>query len=349
MRIGLVADTFSVEKGTGIARYSAELLAGLPKWEIDSQSLDLSPPKLPFGEVINHAIRMPYLISKRAGDLELLHATSPICALGFPFIRKTKKIVTYHDLTSLLCQDISSAFHTRLFAPLFLQIGRFADRIIADSSQTKEEMIAHLGISGDKITVVNLGVDDKFTPMEKRAKSHYTIGYVGALNRRKRLDYLLRAFHLLKSNSNVPARLAICGSMQLEYTNLVKLIDRLGLSDDVEFRGFVAEKTLVETYNSFDIFVLPSEWEGFGLPILEAQRCGIPVIIREGTHIPREVSAACLKAKSEQDMANKIYQLLTDLDLKSQVTGKGLEYSRRFTWERTVRETASVYEETICA
>ena len=211
-------------------------------------------------------------------------------------------------------------------------------------------MIAHLGISGDKITVVNLGVDDMFTPMKKEPRGHRVIGYVGALSRRKRLDYLLKTFRLLKErHTETPIRLVICGSKRLEYPALVKLAAELDVSNDVEFRGFVEEDALVETYNSFDVFVLPSEWEGFGLPILEAQRCGVPVVVREGAHISREVSKFCLKARSEEDMADKIYQLLTNSDLGATTIEKGLEYSRRFTWENTVEDTLKVYEGSMCA
>jgi glycosyltransferase involved in cell wall biosynthesis len=246
----------------------------------------------------------------------------------------------------MLCQDTSAAFHTRLFAPLFLRAGRFADRILADSTQTKADIIAHLGIAENKITVVNLGVADKFAPMPKEPREHYVVGYVGSLSRRKRLDHLLRAFYLLKERlTETPVRLVICGSKRLEYPALVKLATEHDISRDVEFRGFVTEETLVETYNSFDVFVLPSEWEGFGLPILEAQKCGVPVVIRKGTHIPSEVSAACLQAESETDIADKIQRLFTDSDFRSTVIREGLEHSKQFTWEKTVRQVLAIYEE----
>ncbi len=173
MRVGLITDTSSIETGTGIARYSQELLAGLSGLRLDVRALRFSPPNIPLGSVINHALKMPFLISRQTDGFDLIHATHPICALGFPLIHRPKRIITYHDLTSLLCRDTSSAYHTRLFAPLFLRIGKFADRIIADSSQTREEIITHLGISGDKITAVNLGVDDRFTPTRKEDKGYY--------------------------------------------------------------------------------------------------------------------------------------------------------------------------------
>lgn len=348
MRISLIADTFSVERGTGIARYSQQLLTGLTGKGLSVEPIAPEPPNLPFGTALNHGLKMPYLVRTQARRFDLIHATSPITALGFPLIREPK-VVTYLDLVSLLCDKTSSAFHTRLFAPLFLRIGRFADKIIVISFQTKEEMIAHLGIRAEKITVVNLGISDRFAPRPREKRDSYVIGYVGALSRRKALPYLIGSISILRANHpEVSAQLVICGERNLEYNRLAQLATELGLSEVIQFKGSLPDDELVEAYNSFDVFVLPSEWEGFGLPILEAQRCGVPVIIREDAHIPEEVSKCCLKADSEEDMADKICQLLVDERLRQAMIEQGLEYSQEFTWERTVQETLGVYEEALC-
>jgi glycosyltransferase involved in cell wall biosynthesis len=345
MRVGLVADTFSVEKGTGIARYSRELLSGLTSSGVHVEPIAPSPPSLPFGMAINHALKMPFLVQRKAGRLDLIHATSPITALAFP-VAKEPKVVTYWDLVSLLCRNTSTAFHTRLFAPLFLRVGRFADAIIAASTQTKEEMVLHLGIPRDRISVVNPGIAEVFKPTSRPDRNHAVIGYVGAFNRRKGVDYLFRSFSVLRAEGlERRAKLVLCGGRALEYSALVQLAKDLDIDGDVEFRGFLGGESLLAAYNSFDVFVLPSEWEGFGFPILEAQRCGVPVIIRSDAHIPGEVSKCCLKASSEEDMADKIYELLTNAILRQSTIEEGLEYSQQFTWERTVRETVEVYEQ----
>lgn len=344
MRIALVADTFSVEKGTGIARYSQELRRGLTEHGLAVEPICPAPPDLPLGLAINHALKMPYVVRGSAGRFDLIHATSPITALSFPLIRQSK-VVTYWDLVSLLCNHTSSAFYARLSAPLFLRIGTFADAIIAASSQTKEEMIRHLGIPARKIAVVNPGIGQEFRPLGPRRRGQYVVGYVGTLNRRKGVDYLLRVFCSLKKRGlPLPAKLAVCSSRNLEYRALLKLAVDLGIDQDVEFRGFAAGERLVTAYNSFDVFVLPSEWEGFGFPILEAQRCGVPVIVREDAHIPAEVSMCCVKASSEQDMADKIHELLTKEDVRRETVDRGLEYTQRFTWDRTVLQTLEVYK-----
>jgi glycosyltransferase involved in cell wall biosynthesis len=347
MRIALIADTFSVERGTGIARYSEALRSGLAAHGMAVQTICPQPPTVPFGLAINHALKMPYAVRSKAAGFDIIHATSPITALAFPIVQRPK-VVTYLDLLSLLCDETSSAAHTRLFAPLFLRIGKFADRIIAISSQTKQELTQYLGLPAEKIVVVNLGIAEAFRPRPRMKTGHHVIGYVGALNRRKALPHLLRAVLILKvSHPELWARLVICGEKKHEYDALARLTRELGLEQIVEFRGSLTDQELVEAYNSFDVFVLPSEWEGFGLPILEAQRCGVPVVIREDAHIPREVQECCLKAASEQDMASKIYELLTNSNLRQPTIEQGLEHSRRFTWENTIRKTLQVYEQAL--
>lgn len=345
MRIGLVADTFSVEIGTGIARYSHELRRGLIDHGLWVETICPAPPKVPFGLAINHAVKMPYLVRRQAGRFDLIHSTSPITALAFPMVSKPK-VVTYHDLVSLLSRNASTALHTRLAAPFFLRIGKFADRIIANSSQTQQELVTDLGIPAEKITVIPWGVHSMFRARLRPRQDGPVVGYVGALNRRKGLAYLMRAMAiLLEGHPGLSAKLVICGQRSLEYRRLVDLAARLRLNRVIEFRGSVTDSELVNAYNSFDVFVLPSQWEGFGLPVLEAQRCGVPVIIREDAHIPAEVSTCCLRASSEQDMGDKIYQLLADQSLRRTVIERGLEYSRHFTWERTVEQTLKVYEQ----
>ncbi|RJS75271.1 glycosyltransferase family 1 protein [Methanophagales archaeon] len=349
MKVILIADDFSVETGTGIARYAKELLTGLSNKGIYVKLICVEPPKVPFGGTINHTFRLPYHVLKEANNFDLLHATSPASAFSFPLIEKAKKIVTYHDLTSFLCKEADFPLHARLFNPfVYKNLAKYSDRIIAVSTQTKEDLVNHLKIPIEKIAVVNLGVDEKFKPAEKEERDYFVIGYLGALAARKRVDYLIGAFYYLKKkHAEFEIKLCICGKKTQDYSKLVKLAKDLNLKldKDIELRGFVQDEKLVEVYNSFDVFVLPSGWEGFGIPILEAQRCGVPVIVRQNAYIPREVTKYCVKAKSEEDMARKIYELLTNSSLRDDIIKKGLEYSKQFTWGKTVSETIKVYEE----
>jgi glycosyltransferase involved in cell wall biosynthesis len=349
MRITLIADTFSVQEGTGVARYCRELLKGLTSQGLEMETIAPSAPDVPLGLAINHVLRMPYLARQAANQSDLIHASSPITALGFPAINKPK-VLTYHDLVSLMGGTTGTSALARLFAPLFLRMGHYADSVIANSSLTKRELTSHLGIPPTKIRVVHLGISDLFQQQPKEKGPAFVIGHVGALNPRKALPYLVRTVRILLDwHRELPIRLEICGSLTHDRGSLMELVTQLGLNHITRFKGGLTDEQLVAAYNSFDVFLLPSEWEGFGLPILEAQRCGVPVVVREDAHIPPEVSKHCMKAASEEDMAEKAYGLLTDTKLRESIIGRGLEYSQHFTWERAVQQTIQVYEQALAS
>ena len=343
MKVALIADSFQVEEGTGIARYASELLNGLIDKGIDVKPISIEPP-LKSGGIINHVVRLPYNVLKEIHDCDLVHFTSPATAFSIPFI-KIPKVTTYHDLTSILCKNCGVTFHTKISAPIIYRIvGMYSDFTIAISTQTKNEMIENLKIHSEKIQAIPLGIDPKYIHIEKN-NTFFTIGYLGALVKRKRIDYLLKCFSQLKIlHPDLNVRLVICGKKSPECLRLIELSKKLNIFEYVEYKGFVKESELVDVYNCFDIFIIPSDWEGFCLPLMECQKCGVPVIIREDAHIPEEVSKCCLKASSEEDMAEKVYQLLTNSELKRDIIKKGLIYSKQFTWERTAEDTINIYK-----
>lgn len=345
MKVGIITD--ELNDGSGIGRYVLELIQGLEKQKLSVEKISGKRAKGGYGDVINHVITLPYLSLIEKDSLDLLHAATPITALSFPIVTGVAKVITYHDLTSLLCKECGSAYHVKATARFYLKIGKFCDKIIAVSSQTKEELVKYFNFPENKITVINLGVDEKFKSFSKIRRGRFIVGYLGDLNIRKRIDYLVNAFKYLKdSHPKLNVFLFIYGK-GADLQRLGSIVGNLKLNNCVQFRGYVPENNLVEIYNSFDVFVMPSEWEGFCLPILEAQKCGVPVVIREDAHISEEVNRFCLKAKSEEDMADKIFQLFMNDGFREEIINKGLKYSKQFSWNKTVRETIKVYEEVL--
>ena len=350
-RVALIVDDFLVETA-GIPRYCSLLLNGLEERGIDVQTICTTAPTIPYGTALNHVLKLTWHILRRIDQFDIVHATCPITALSFPLIRK-RKVVTYHDNYSILGEERDVSAHARLLLPhVYRGIAAHSDKVIAHSTQTRQELMEELHIPDQKIAVINSGIDDRFVPLRPRGeKAWNTIGYLGGISSfRKRVDYLITAFsHLKHKHPEVKTRLVLCGDEGTRVAELRLLTESMSLSHEVEFTGQIPDEKLVETYNSFDVFVLPSEWEGFGFPILEAQRCGVPVIIREDARIPPEVAEGCLRAASEEDMADKIHDLLTNARLRQAVVDQGLEHSRKFTWDRTVQQTVDVYEELLAA
>ena len=112
----------------------------------------------------------------------------------------------------------------------------------------------------------------------------------------------------------------------------------------MEFRGFIPDEKIVETYNSFDIFVFPSKHEGFGIPIIEAHRCGLPVVILQDAKIPEEVKECTVRCSDQKDMIEKIYYLLADQKMLKKTVASLENYSKKFNWNNCCKETIKVYE-----
>jgi glycosyltransferase involved in cell wall biosynthesis len=345
MRIGLVADNFEIRSGTGIARYAAKLLTGLVEKGWDAVPISVLRFRGPGGVILVHTVQLPCQVLRLGRRTDLVHATSPITAIPFPFLRQ-EKVVTFHDLISLLYRGSGTTIHARAALPtIFRTVAHASDRIIAVSSQTKEEIITHLGADPNRITVIPLGVSDEFRPAPQAVHKFPVVGYLGHMKSRKRLDLLIRAFQLLvRRCPEINAHLAIHGTRDSEFPRLHGMASELGIQDRTTFPGFANDTSLPDIYQSFDCFVMPSDWEGFGLPILEAQRCGVPVIIRNEARIPEEVSRCCVKAISLEDMAEQMARLLLDAEFSQKIASNALAYSSQFTWERTVTETIAVYD-----
>jgi glycosyltransferase involved in cell wall biosynthesis len=341
LKVAIITHTLSLEQGTGETRYVEELIRGL------SESCEIevigSNAHGILRSLIDHFVIRPSKVLRNKEKFDVFHALNPVYGLPLPLLSKPT-VVTYHDLTTLL-YGTGSSWHARISAPPLYKLGKYCSMAIANSSQTKNELVQYLSFPPEKIRIINFGVAERFKPKERKNPNYSSIGYIGTTIARKRVDYLLKAFHYLKKNhGQLNVKLKIYGRKNGEYQSLVKLADDLNIKQDVEFQGQIPEKDLVDVYNSLDIYVCPSDWEGFGLPILEAQRCRIPVIIRADARIPEEVGRYCLKATSERHMADILYEILEDDALRGRVTKAAAEYSQHFTWEKTIRETLSVYK-----
>jgi len=354
MKVYLLARKLSYKSSSGVERYCARLHEHLSKYiNVQSSLEDLRFIALDSFNYSSSAaifydlIATPAIIMKMR-DISVYHAMLPEQALCFPALRKRNTVVTFHDfedLKGLPRRDLIGAA-SKLYATFYTKIAtKFTGHIIANSSQTKEELTRDLNVPEGKVTVVPLGVDDRFRPESRDDDDSFTIGYVGALKERKRVRLLIEAFLLLQKRYpelGKRARLVICGTgPQRKY--ITSLISKLGLNN-IEVKGFIPESNLVKIYNNFDVFVFPSRYEGFGLPILEAQRSGVPVLIMEDARIPVEVIDSTIRCKDLRDLVDKIYLLLTDELLRRKVSYEGLEHAKKFSWKDCAKQTLKVYQ-----
>jgi len=270
-----------------------------------------------------------------------------------------KTVLTVHDMSF---EYFPEAVDDRTLAYLREELPaavRKADLIIADSENTKRDIIRFLAVPELKVRVVYLGVDEMFRPItdhrqRSEVRQRYSLPerfilFVGTLQPRKNLMGLVRAFAALNSGSDFPHLLVIAGGVGWKNEGLRELIMELGLAEKVHFTGYVVEADLPVLYNLAEVFVLPSLYEGFGLPVIEAMACGVPVLTSVTSCLPEVAGDAALLVDphSVEDMAAGLRRLLVDGKLRERCIARGFERARLFTWERSARETMVLFEELI--
>ena len=255
--------------------------------------------------------------------------------------RNARVVTTIHDMVrfqSGLSKGMLQKAYNRMVRSSIEGAVKYSDFLLFDSAQTMDDVKRRFGnVKGE---VVNIGIEDRFfsrIPAKKKEGKGFVVGYLGSFAYHKNVMMLLKAASLLKG-SDIEFRIYGMGS---ERKRIEEYVRSNGLSN-VRLMGFAGEKEKVRIYDSFDAFVFPSMYEGFGLPILEAQARGLPVIIYRKGRIPKEVARHCFAAGDEQRMSQIIEDIRKD-GYNKRGMRKALEYARSFTWERCAKGTFEIY------
>ncbi len=366
MKIGFDVNALAV-KWSGIKHYTLYLLNGLMKVDKENEYLlyfrkpisDLNPlePNFRYCSVPSRwqwRLGLPSELKK--GGINVFHSGSP----APPPIRGCKFIFTIHDL----CFKANRRWVPfRVYWLLTLYIGlaaRLSHKIIAISESTKHEIMKYYKVPEEKIRVVYYGIDhDMFKPIDdgsliKATKQKYGIEdefilYTGIINVRKNITRLLQAFSLLKREHKLPHKLVLAGEESGIYPDVPLLLEQLDLRDEVLCIGFVPQDDLPLLYNAAELLIYPSLYEGFGLPLLEAMACGTPVITSNISSMSEVAGDAGLLIDpyNVEDIAQAMYLLLNDIDLRNKLREKGLLRAQEFSWEKAARETLEVYEDAL--
>lgn len=338
--IGLKGD-FSNSKGMGIQRYMYELYKNLK----NRNDIKAKKVELDFLGIRNSISFGLSSMFKDYGNYDIIHNLD--LKPFFP-IKKGNAIVisTAHDFYNLLAPELNGHLTNNLKGLIWLKVSfKYAikslfssDHIIAVSELVKNDAVK-LGYDKNRISVVNLGVDKRFR-YEKLGQNKkpgtFIVGYIGSFASNKNVAFSIRAFNLI-TDPNI--KFNIYGKQTYEYNNLVNLPSK---NSHIYFKGRVPEKDLVKTYDTFNVFVYPSLYDGFGIPIIEAQARGIPVIVYKRGKISNEVKRYCIEVKDEEDMVLKI-QKLKENGYSEKSKKKAMKYARSFTWEKTADKTVKVY------
>lgn len=277
----------------------------------------------------------------------------PLVKLGY------RSVVTIHDLVSFLFPATvprKYALYMRLMTRLSV---RSADRIIAVSGATKQDLVRVLGVADGKVVVIHEAVGPEFAVASapdavERTVRRYGIRppyclFVGNLEPRKNLARLIEAFALLRARGPFAGRapqLVLAGTRGWLYSGIFRAVEAHGLADEIVFTGYVPPADLPHLYAGAACFIFPSLYEGFGLPVLEAMAAGTPVVAARVGAIPEVVGDAALlvDASRPAEIAEAVAAVLADGALRDRLVARGRARACAFTWEAVARQTLAVYE-----
>jgi glycosyltransferase involved in cell wall biosynthesis len=273
------------------------------------------------------------------------------------FLKGMKNVITIHDMAHEHFPDAVPGNTLRYLKERLPEVARSAALLIADSEATKDDVVTFLNVPEQKVRVIYLGVDTSFRKIADReiltaARERYRLPerfilFLGTIQPRKNLEGLIKAFALLCKEKGFEHSLVVAGGQGWKSGGLKALIKKLGLDRRVRFIGYVDGGDMPALYNLADLFVFPSLYEGFGLPVLEAMACGVPVVTSRVSSLPEVAgdAAVLVDPSSGEDIAEGMRRLLSGGALRDQCVEKSLERAKLFTWERCAHETLAVFKE----
>jgi glycosyltransferase involved in cell wall biosynthesis len=312
----------------------------------------IRPSRLP---TINPRIRIPWEqllapILLRLTHADVFHGVLNIAPLACP----VPSVITIHDLAFLSFPQTFRRVNRSYLTWATRLSARRAARILAVSQFTKQEIVRLLGIAPERIVVTYDACDARFVPPDPRELAAFRrrtglperfILFVSTLEPRKNVTTLLDAYARIASSTDAP--LLIGGGKGWLYEPIFARLEALGLGDRVRFVGFIDADELPLWYAAATVFTLPSLYEGFGMPLLEAMACGTPVVTTTSSSLPEVVGdAGLLVSPTDADaLGAALLRLLDDAGLREELRARGLQQARRFSWRETAERTLRAYQD----
>ncbi len=363
MRI-LIAAWHLKDPNVGIGRYCRALIEGIGRVDSYNEYLILVPEErciFPVAPNVQfRVLRLP--IFKRRfwelcapllnGDYDLIH---------FPYeagVRwsRGKVILTVHDVKPLIFPELRSKknINNILYDVVLGNKWSRVDQLVTVSNYSRRDIIQHLQIAPERVSVVRQGVSLQLfhsapqsgsTPIETERK--YILSLAGN-DPTKNLSTLIRAYSQLPLFLRNVYGLVLAGDLRRRQ-DLRLLAKELNIEPQIQFPGSISDGKLVELYQGASLFVFPSRYEGFGLPILEAMACGCPVVSSNASSLPEVAgdAAVLVEPLNVQGFSSAIERMLSDQNFRHSYIEKGLAHVQQFSWDRTARETIQVYQQVL--
>jgi glycosyltransferase involved in cell wall biosynthesis len=370
--IGIDASSANKQQKTGIEWYAYHLIRELAK--IDQKNTyklyankPLTSGLLNLGKNF-HEVRLKwpfkYLWLQGRLSLEMLFNPPDILlvpAQPLPMICPRKSLNTIHDLGFKKYPEAYAKKYVQYLDWSIKHALKKAQKIIAISDFTKQELIKIYQAKEEGIVMIPLGYDEKFyypikdlellkTIKEKYDLKNHFLLYLGRLEKKKNIITLIKAFELLlaqESHLKTDLQLVLVGKAGFGYQEIKEKINSSFVKDQIKELGWIDEKEMPSLLGASKIFIFPSLYEGFGLPIVQAMACGVPVIASDIPALKEVGEDACLyfSANSPEDLKSKIQQVLENQSLREKLINHGFLQSQKYSWQRCAARTLAVVED----
>jgi glycosyltransferase involved in cell wall biosynthesis len=362
MKIGIDASRAFFGERTGIEEYSYQVIRNLaePRHCLGSarvvlyvrknQEIDFNLPE----KWKIRIIKFPFLWTQVGLSLEMLFHSVDILfvpAHVLPVLSPKKSMVVIHGLEyETFPQGYS--FWERLYMRWSIKFSSWkAEKIIAVSKNTKKDLIEFYKVPEEKIEVVYEGVK----PMRnyetnanlRTARNEKYLLFIGRLEKRKNIEGILKAFEILKEKYKIPHKLILVGKPGFRYQSIKDKIENSKYKADIIETGYINEEEKYDLLKNADVFLFPSFYEGFGLPVLEAQILETPVATSNVSSLPEVGGDAVAYCDPNEPamIADAVYEILRNDEYKGGLIKRGCENVKRFNWNKCSREIAKIIME----
>jgi len=286
--------------------------------------------------------------------LDILHCPHYVCPL---FNTTLPYVVTIHDTIAIDHPHWCKPSNALYYGLIIKQTIKKASKIIVPSHSTADNLKSHFSVNGSTINIIYPGIDPIFNTNKKpwcqnQIRIRYNLPqryilFVGNIEPKKNILGLLNTYKLLQKKG-LPHKLVLVGKKGWKNKNVYREILKTK-NENVIFTGYVDRPDLPFVYQMADVFVFASLYEGFGFPPLEAMACGTPVVASSSGALKETVkdSSYTVDPQNPEDIAQAVYLLITNNNLRQKYIESGLKQSRRFNWNYAAEQTLSVYKEAL--
>jgi glycosyltransferase involved in cell wall biosynthesis len=357
---------------TGVGYYTEHLLHHLAARAVDdsivvisNRPVDTTRPLPSQVQLACSTWRLPRMVWMqtlgprllRRAQADIVHFTNGMVPLASP----VPTVVTIHDMSLTLYPRYHPARRVILNRPLVDIAARRADAIITVSQSAKRDIVRLYGLPPERVHVVHEAAAPSFRPVHdsierERVRQRYVLAdrfilYVGTIEPRKNLPRLIEGFARRRKAGDLPHQLVCAGPYGWLSRDIEDRIERLQVEDAIRFTGYVPFEDLPVLYSLAEMFVFPSLYEGFGLPVIEAMACGTPVVTGDVAALS-EVSGGAVEHVDRLDadsLGEAMVRLARSRERRENLSALGLQRSHAFSWDRAAGETLEVYRQAIAA